>query len=116
MSGRPLPRGAPWLGFALVAIVAVGCRPQASPPIPAAHLSSDQAAARAAELANDECERLYHVRPFTAERYPAVIEDGRYRWGRLELAAPGGYSATVSFATDGSGAEVEVVLTTDAFD
>ena len=37
-------------------------------------LTPSAAAALAAKLANDECDRLHKKRPFTAEQYTAVLE------------------------------------------
>ncbi len=79
-------------------------------------LSSNDAAQLAAKLANDECERLYKRRPFTANLYPAVLQDAEYHWGRLDEGGPGGYSAQVTFAQDGSKPKVEVYFSTDRLD
>ena len=43
--------------------------------------SADEAAQLAAKLANDQCERQYRKRPFSAEQHSALLEDGIYRWG-----------------------------------
>jgi hypothetical protein len=76
-------------------------------------LTPVEAAKLAARLANDECERLYKKRPFTAKPYRAVRRGDRYRWGRLDVTAPGGFSALVTFATDGTDPKVEVYFSTD---
>lgn len=76
-------------------------------------LSPAKAAQLAAQLANDECERLYRKRPFTAGQQPAVLKDGQYRWGGLKEGAPGGLSALVTFRADGSEPKVEVYFSTD---
>ena len=87
------------------------------PATPAADkaLAAVDAARLAAVLANDECHRLYGARPFAAEQYPALLEDGQYEWGRPDIAAPGGYSATVTFAADGTLPRVAVYYSTDLF-
>jgi hypothetical protein len=78
-------------------------------------LSSNDAALLAAKLANDECERLYKRRPFTASQYRAVLRDAEYGWGGLDVGGPGGYSARVTFAQDGSRPKVEVYFSEDRF-
>src|ERR1051325_1975935 len=70
--------------------------------------SSSQAAQVAARLANDKCERLHKTRPFTPGQHAAVLEGDVYRWGRLDERGPGGMSALVTFAPDGSNPKVEV--------
>jgi hypothetical protein len=79
-------------------------------------LSSNDAAQLAAKLANDECERFYKRRPFSASQHPAVVRDGQYHWGGLDQGAPGGYSAQVTFGQDGSEPKVEVYFSTDRLD
>ena len=79
-------------------------------------LSSNEAAQLAAKLANDECERLYKRRPFAASQCPATLRDGEYHWGGLDQGGPGGYSAHVTFAQDGSKPKVEVYFSTDRLD
>ena len=69
---------------------------------PAGALTPSTAAALAAKLANDECDRLHKKRPFTAEQYTAVLEGDMYRWGQLDPGAPSGPSAVVSFRADGT--------------
>ena len=77
-------------------------------------LSPTDAAQLAAKLANDECERLYKRRPFAAGQHPAVQGEGKYHWGGLDVGAPGGYSAHVTFGQDGSKPKVEVYFSTDS--
>jgi hypothetical protein len=101
-------------------IAEAGCS-QSSPhgigqsPVPAArrNLSAAEAAQLAAKLANDQCERQYHKRPFAAEQHSVVLEDGIYRWGGLDVGGPGGLSALVTFRRDGSEPHVEVYFSTD---
>ena len=76
-------------------------------------LSAIEAAELAARLANDECERLYQKRPFTPDQHAAVLKDGVYRWGRLDVGGRGGFSAVVTFRADGSQPHVEVYFSTD---
>jgi hypothetical protein len=76
-------------------------------------LSADEAAKLAAKLANDQCERQYRKRPFTAEQHSVLLEDGIYRWGGLDVGAPSGLSALVTFRQDGSEPRVEVYFSTD---
>jgi len=77
-------------------------------------LSANEAAQLAAKLANDQCERQYRKRPFTAGQHSALLEDGIYRWGGLDVGGPGGLSALVTFRQDGSEPHVEVYFSTDA--
>lgn len=76
-------------------------------------LSPTEAAQLAAKLANEECERLYKRRPFAASQHGATLQDGKYHWGGLDVGAPGGYSADVTFGQDGSGPKVEVYFSSD---
>ena len=100
-------------------ILQVGCTgpttPASSvPPQSARHvLSPAKAAELAAKLANDECERLYRKRPFTADQQPAVLKGDEYRWGGLNEGGRGGLSALVVFGADGSHPKVEVYFSTD---
>jgi hypothetical protein len=80
---------------------------------PARELTPGEAARLAASLANDECERLYKKRPFTVWRLGAVEKGNRYRCGRLDVTAPAGFSAVVTFAKDGTDPKVEVYYSTD---
>jgi hypothetical protein len=80
---------------------------------PSHTLSPLQAAQLAAQLANDECERRYHKRPFTPEQHVAVQEGERFRWGGLNEGAPKGLSALVTFRPDGNDPVVEVYFSTD---
>ena len=76
-------------------------------------LSAEEAATLAARLANDQCERQHQKRPFRGEQYPAVLQDGLYRWGGLDVGGRGGLSARVTFRQDGSASYVEVYYSTD---
>jgi hypothetical protein len=68
----------------------------------------------AAKLANEECERRYQRRPFPPGQYTAVIQDGLYHWGHLDVGGKGGFSAVVTFLPDGSQPHVEIYFSTDS--
>ena len=109
----------PWCVIT-VAICQAGCsRPPAKSTNSSARqqvarvLSPSVAAKLAAKLANDECERRYRKRPFTAEQHAAVLEGDMYRWGRLDPGGQAGLSALVTFRADGSQPDVEVYFSTD---
>lgn len=76
-------------------------------------LSAADASVFAAQLANEQCERQYQRRPFQSQQYPAVLQDGVYHWGRLDIGGPGGFSALVTFHPDGSEPHVEVYFSSD---
>jgi hypothetical protein len=76
-------------------------------------LSPADAAQLAARLANQESQRLYKRQPFAASQHAAVLQDGEYQWGGLDPGAPGGFSALVTFAQDGTHPKVEVYFSTD---
>jgi ketosteroid isomerase-like protein len=80
----------------------------------AGSLSNHEAALLAARLANDQCDRQYHRRPFTADQHPAVLAQGIYRWGSLDVGGVGGFSALVTFRPDSSDPHVEVYFSSDA--
>ena len=121
-TARPFPwlRRAFVYGCLAVLLSLSGCCRQTTPARPppvrsgGQVLSSTQAAQLAAKLANDECERIYGRRPFTAEQRPAVWKDHDYRWGGLDVGGPGGFSALVIFRGDGSHPKVEVYFSTDS--
>src|ERR1035437_5726020 len=76
-------------------------------------LSTDEAAQLATKLANDQCDRQYRKRPFSAVQHSAVLQNGMYQWGGLDVGGPGGFSALVTFRPDGSEPHVEVYFSTD---
>lgn len=81
---------------------------------PIAIISSPrEAAAHAAQLANEECERRHGQRPFGPRLWVAEAADGRWTWGRIDPAGPGGYSAIVSFDLDGGRPEVRIFVASD---
>ena len=103
----------------VTALLLVSCAPRhdvgavASVSQRTIYLSPDRAARLAAELANDECERRFHKRPFRPEQHAAVLLNGKYRWGGLDVGGPAGYSALVTLETDGSHPKVEIYYSTD---
>jgi len=76
-------------------------------------LSPEDAAAVAAKLANKECERRYKRQPFKAGQHMAILQDGVYHWGKLDVGGIGGFSAVVSFRKDGTEPHVEVYFSSD---
>jgi hypothetical protein len=87
---------------------------QSFEPMTRRALSTDDASAFAARLANEQCERQYQRRPFKPEQYPAILYDGVYRWGKFDVAGHGGFSTLVSFGRDGSEPHVEVYFSSDS--
>jgi hypothetical protein len=65
-------------------------------------------------LANEQCDRLYQKRPFRADQHAAVLQDGLYHWGGLDVGGVGGFSALVTFRQDGSEPHVEVYYSNDS--
>ncbi len=101
--------------------VHLGCSPSPSrssgtAPASAARrvLPAGEAATLAARLANDQCERQYRTRPFLPEQHPALLQEGTYRWGGLDVGGPRGFSALVTFREDGNEPHVEVYFSSDA--
>jgi hypothetical protein len=76
-------------------------------------LSASEAAQLAARLANEECERRFHRHPFQADQQSAMLQDGEYRLGRLDVGAPKGFSTLVRFREDGSKPSDEVCFSSD---
>lgn len=76
-------------------------------------LSAPEAAKMAATLANQECARLYQERPFRAAQHPAVLKNGTYQWGGLDITASNGFSALVTFRADGGKTHVEIFFVHD---
>jgi hypothetical protein len=74
----------------------------------AAPLTPYSAGERAARLANDRCQERYGARPFRADDYEAEFVAGRWRWGGEGSRHVDGFSASVTFASDGAGARVVV--------
>jgi hypothetical protein len=76
-------------------------------------LSADEVARLAAKPANDQCDCQYRKRPFSAAQHSAVLQKGMYQWGGLDVGGPGGFSALVTFRSDGGKPHVEVYFSTD---
>lgn len=76
-------------------------------------LSPKRAAALAARLANEECERMYDRRPFAPTTYPVRFEEDRFEWGRVDPGGEDGFSAAVSFDRDGRDAVARCYFSTD---
>jgi hypothetical protein len=87
----------------LAALIVCGC--STAPRAPHTPYSAGVAASR---LANEACQERYGERPFRHDDFEAVLREGRWTWGGPDGRPVDGYSATVSFAPDGTGAEVEV--------
>lgn len=49
-------------------------------------LSAQDGAELAARLANDQCKRLFGRQPFSPGQHSAMLEDGLYHWGKLDVA------------------------------
>jgi hypothetical protein len=77
-------------------------------------LSPEDAAVLAAKLANKECEHRYKREPFKAGQHKAILKDGFYHWGKLDVGGIGGFSAVVSFRQDGNEPHVEVYFSSDS--
>ncbi|MBI4243286.1 MAG: hypothetical protein HY606_04270 [Planctomycetes bacterium] len=76
-------------------------------------LTSDDVAIMASGLANDECERIYGKRPFSAGIYSAELINTTWYWGRLDPSGVNGFSAEVSLERDGTGPKVKIYFSTD---
>jgi len=84
---------------------------QGSPNYPV--LTEPEALQLAVDLANNKAEEQSKTRPFTLESYPILQDGERWHWGQLDVGAPTGLSAEVSFDMDGDNPEVEVFLSSD---
>lgn len=71
------------------------------------------AAKHAAELANTKCKHLYGAQPFTPKTFRAHMRKGRWHWGYLDPAMPGGFSAKVSFLPNGNKPLVRIYYASD---
>jgi hypothetical protein len=83
-------------------------------PMTRTALCADDASLLAARLANEQCERQYRRRPFKADQHSAVLQDGLYHWGGLDVGGVGGFSTLVTFRRDGSESNVKVYFSSDA--
>jgi len=71
-------------------------------------LSPEAAGQLAAKLVNEECVHHHWKKSFTAAQYSAVLKDGMYHWGGLDVFAQKGISALVTFRQDGSAPHVDL--------
>ena len=76
-------------------------------------INTHEAAVLAANLANDECARLYNSRPFTSIDHIPESRDDRWYWGRLDQVGHNGLSAKVTFDLDGSNEKVKIYYSSD---
>ena len=76
-------------------------------------LSSQDAAELAARLANEKCKRQFGRQPFSPGQHSAILEDGLYHWGELDVGGVGGFSAIVRFRPDGTEPHAEVYFSSD---
>jgi len=93
-------------------LVVLGCAGTPSGG-PKGILSEAQALSLAVEIANQECQAKFSATPFDTASYPVRFADGRWWWGGLDLAGPGGMSASVSFDATGGDRRAEAYLSTD---
>lgn len=87
----------------LFIVLLIGCVKKTT-----ATLNEQSAAELSAELANEECKKLYGEQPFLPEHYKAAFSDGRWHWGYIDVAGVRGYSTEVSFKENGTDKKVEV--------
>jgi len=127
---KHISRAVPILALAMV-VACVSCTPKGTPPttpvleqstataiLPEPNGASkaeaeQQTAALAAQLANDECERLYNRRPFTSDSYPVRVTQDGYEWGQLDPAGYHGISAHVKLPRNLKDPEVTVYFSVD---
>ncbi len=64
----------------------------------------------AVELANDKCQHEFGKRPFKTGAFPAARSGDRWLWGWLDAKSGRGYTAQVSFHSDGTDPQVAVSL------
>ena len=76
--------------------------------------SPEKAAELSSKLANEKCQKVFGISPFTPESYSARLLGSRWQWGKIGPPGIRGYSAEVGFDADGSDRNVRVVLHTDA--
>jgi hypothetical protein len=76
-------------------------------------ISQEQAAAYAAKLANEKCQKEFGESPFKPGSYEAELVDSKWHWGEIEPKGINGYSAKVEFNKDASDENVKVAYSTD---
>jgi len=95
--------------------VSLGEKP--NPDGPGATMRSPAAAAElACWYANEKCLRQWGRAPFSPYLYVAHFKNERWFWGEYDPAGPGGFSAEVSFARDGSDVRVQINFSIDTAD
>jgi hypothetical protein len=99
-------------GAPLALLCLLGCAGSSSDSDKGA-LSQSQALQLAVELANEECQAQFAAAPFDTASYSIRFVNDRWWWGGLDLAGPGGLSASVSFDAAGGDRRVEAYLSTD---
>ena len=107
LSIRILPGWVGPLSFAFM----VGCSGTSKGQ--AGSISESQALDLAVAIANKECMSRFARAPFDRSSYPIEFKDGRWWWGRLDLAGEMGFSASVSFDARGKDPGVEVYFSAD---
>lgn len=75
-------------------------------------LTADHAAEFASEIANERCQHVFGVSPFSPDSYPATMENSRWHWGKIQPPGISGFSAEIEFNVDGSSRYVRVVYHT----
>jgi hypothetical protein len=100
--------------------IQLGCarsttRSHGNAPVSSAHhiLSAQDAAELAARLANEQCKRQFGRQPFSPGQHSAIIENGLYHWGQLDVGGAAGFSAVVTFRPDATEPHVEVYFSSD---
>jgi hypothetical protein len=88
-------------------ILMMGCG--ANGPRQAAALNAEQASLLARQTANAEAQTLYQCQPFE-EGPSARLEGGRWMWQGRRACGQVDLEARVSFAPDGSGRTVQILL------
>ncbi|HEX4264285.1 MAG TPA: hypothetical protein VH597_08090 [Verrucomicrobiae bacterium] len=89
--------------IAVFALLLVGCESSKTNT----SITSAQAAALSAQLANDKADAAYHRRPFQNNQ-PAQFKDGRWVWTDGHGAGALDIQATVELAANGSTNSVDV--------
>jgi hypothetical protein len=76
-------------------------------------LTVEEATKLAVSLANDSCEKRFDARPFSPAFDTASMKDSLWRWGRHTPEGIDGYSAIVTFESDGANPVVELFYSVD---
>ena len=84
-------------------------------PVARPVLDPHAAATLAAKLANDSCaKQFYDRKPFSSDQHSTSFIEGRWVWGEYDPAGPGGFSAMVTFNSNGSDPDVKIWLSSDS--